>query len=391
MRLTWRLGRVNGAPVEVHWLFALLVVWAAYTGWASGQLVGVVYSTGLLLAVFGCILLHEIGHCLQAQALGIPVRRILILPFAGLAQLAYAPDRPRDELKIAAAGPAANLGLSLITGGLLIAWLSGRPSPLSPLQATEMVLRRGQPGIEHLLTALAFVNISLVVFNLIPIFPLDGGRILRSLLALWLSRPTATRVVARLGWWLGMACVLLGGTLGRWWGQAVSLSLVFLGATAVLGTGAEESFERSEAALHAILVRAAVRQPTLCVRPADVLTSALLGAIESGGRSALPVVDGPKLIGMLTRQDAVAALASHSPATVEQVMRVDFPRVEADTDLWHAQQLMAGTGCQAIPVVNGGQLHGMLTGADIHAASIVPAYMLSAQAPRLISPAQPGL
>ena len=391
MRWTWRLGRVNGAPVEVHWLFALLVAWAAYTGWASGQFVGLVYSTGLLLAMFGCVLLHEIGHSLQSQAVGIPVRRILLLPLGGLAQLAHAPDRPRDELKIALAGPAANLGLALITGALLAAWLTARPSPLSPLLAAELVLRRSQPGAEHLLTVLAFVNVSLVAFNLIPIFPLDGGRVLRSLLALWLGRPTATRLVARLGWWLGMACLLLGGILGRWWGQAASISLVFLGATALLGTGAEESFERSEAALHAVSVREAVHQPTLCLRPADLLTPALLGAIESAGRFALPVADGTNLIGVLTRQDAATALATRGPATVEQVMRVDFPRVEADADLWQARQLMAGAAWQALPVVNGGQLQGMLTSADIHTAAIAPPYLLSAQAPRLISPAQAGL
>jgi Zn-dependent protease/CBS domain-containing protein len=391
MRWTWRLGRVNGAPVEVHSLFALLVGWAAFTGWTSGQIVGLVYSTGLLLAIFGCILLHEIGHSLQAQALGIPVRRILLLPFGGLAQLAHAPDRPRDELRVALAGPATNLGLGLIAGALLLAWLSGSGSRLSPLLAAQLVLRRGQPGGEHLLSTLAFVNVSLVVFNLIPAFPLDGGRILRSLLALRLRRSTATRTVASLGWIVGITCLLLGGTLGRWWGQAASISLVFIGATAILGTGAEESFERNQAALHGISVRAAVQQPTWCLRPAEVLTPALLSAIEAMGRSSLPVADGPNLIGVLSRQAAVAALARLTPTTVEQVMRIDFPRVEADADLWHAQQLMAGAGWQALPVVNGGQLHGMLTSADIRAASAAPPSLLRIEAPLLIFPGQPSL
>ncbi|MEP7358114.1 MAG: site-2 protease family protein, partial [Anaerolineales bacterium] len=123
MRWSFRLGRVNGVPVEIHWLFALLVAWAALDGWDHGQAAGLLYSTGLLLAVFACILLHEIGHSLQAQALGIAVHRILVMPFGGLAQLSHIPDRPQDELRVAAAGPAVNVGLAVVAGALMLVGL----------------------------------------------------------------------------------------------------------------------------------------------------------------------------------------------------------------------------------------------------------------------------
>jgi len=118
MQWSLRLGRVNGVPVEAHWLLALLVGWVAYTGWASAGLAGLVSNTALLVAGFACILVHEIAHTLQAQAINLPVRRIGLLPFGGLAQLGRLPERPPDELRIALAGPLVNLGLGLIFAAL---------------------------------------------------------------------------------------------------------------------------------------------------------------------------------------------------------------------------------------------------------------------------------
>src|SRR5215468_6325240 len=105
MRWSLRLGQVNGAPVEVHWLFAPLLAWVAYVGWSEAGPLGLLYTTGLLVATFACILLHEVGHTVQAQAVNIPVRRIVLLPFGGLAQLARVPEKPGDELRVAVAGP----------------------------------------------------------------------------------------------------------------------------------------------------------------------------------------------------------------------------------------------------------------------------------------------
>ena len=258
MRWSFRLGRVNGVPVEIHWLFALLVLWSAGEGWSRGRVAGLLYSSGLLLAVFGCILLHEIGHSLQAQALGIAVRRIVVMPFGGLAQLAHIPERPRDELRVAAAGPVVNLALALLAGGPLLVILPAAAPGLPLSAAFRQIILRAEPGPAHFLTYLALINAGLVVFNLLPAFPLDGGRIARSLLALVIPRELATRMVAGLGWTLGIACVLLGLAVVRGWGTAASVSLTFIGLTALLGTGAEEMFERGHIALQGIPVRAAV-------------------------------------------------------------------------------------------------------------------------------------
>src|SRR5436309_16134455 len=153
MRWSWQVARVNGAPVEVHWLFGLLLAWTAFVGWSQGAWLGVLYTTSLLLVTFGCILLHEIGHTVQAQAIGLPVRRIVLLPFGGLAQLARSPDRPSDELRVALAGPVVNVGLTLLTGGMLALWVMGQGSPLPAWQRLLFDAIGGSPGGLHFLVS----------------------------------------------------------------------------------------------------------------------------------------------------------------------------------------------------------------------------------------------
>jgi Zn-dependent protease len=143
MRWSWRLAQVNGAPVEGHWLFGLLLVWTAFVGWTQGRVLGVIYNMGLLLTTCACSLLHEIGHTIQAQAISIPVRRIVLLPFGGLAQLAHVPERPGGERRVAVAGPVANFGLTLLAGGRLVVWWVGSSPPSrSMVTASGAVPRR---------------------------------------------------------------------------------------------------------------------------------------------------------------------------------------------------------------------------------------------------------
>jgi len=155
MQWSLRLGRVNGVPVEAHWLLALLVGWVAYTGWASAGLAGLVSNTALLVAGFACILVHEIAHTLQAQAINLPVRRIGLLPFGGLAQLGRLPKRLPDELRIALAGPLVNLGLGLIFAALAGLWFSADSIAGSLEFELQLVLLRGGPPLPYGLVLLA--------------------------------------------------------------------------------------------------------------------------------------------------------------------------------------------------------------------------------------------
>lgn len=392
MQWSLRLGRVNGVPVEAHWLLGLLLAWVAYTGWSRAGLSGLVSSTGLLVAGFASILVHEIAHTLQAQAINFPVRRILLLPLGGLALLGRLPERPREELRIALAGPVVNLGLGLIFSALAGLYFSANRIAGAPAFELRLVLLRGGPALPYALVMLALTNLGLAVFNLVPAFPFDGGRVLRSLLALALPRPTATRAVARLGWLLGILCLLVGAALARRFGNAAMLTTLLVGVTALLGTSAEEMFERQTAMLRNLPVRAAVRQPTWTLAPSDALTPALAAALKQLGHlPLLPVVAEARVVGLLPQHALAAALAQPGPVTVAQVMLPIGAHLDADADLWTAQQALGDTDHDALPVYDGEQLHGMLTAADIRATLLEPSAMLRIQPAQLISAGQPSL
>jgi Zn-dependent protease len=198
MQGSWRIARVAGIDLSIHWTFGLLLGWVLMSavgglGWGHGLL-----ELLFVLTLFGCVVLHELGHALAARMYGIPTHSITLLPIGGLAQLERIPRDPRQESVIALAGPAVNV---LIVGLLfpLVTLLVGAGAWASPLLASG-----------HWLARLMWVNVMLVCFNLLPAFPMDGGRILRSVLARRTDYMTATRWAKRLGQTVAIGFLLLG-------------------------------------------------------------------------------------------------------------------------------------------------------------------------------------
>jgi Zn-dependent protease len=199
---SWRVGTAFGIGIYIHptILFLPLLVLLPYPG--SAGVPAAVHNLVLLGCVFVCIVLHELGHALMARAYGIATRDITLYPIGGVASLERMSERPWEEFWIAVAGPAVNVA---IAGGLLtLATALGMPVPTPSAAAASP---RG-----NLLAELALVNLGLVVFNLLPAFPMDGGRVLRALLSIPLGRLRATEVAAGLG--AGLAVVFfVGGVL----------------------------------------------------------------------------------------------------------------------------------------------------------------------------------
>ncbi|MBX6312742.1 MAG: site-2 protease family protein [Isosphaeraceae bacterium] len=213
MRMSWKLGRVAGTDLYLHWTFLLLLAYWATWGleWAM-----------LVSAVFGCVLLHELGHALAARAFGIPTEDITLYPIGGVARLRRLPRAPGAELVIALAGPLVNV---LIVGVLVSAlWLGGAYDPWS-----------FDSLVTSFVKTLVGYNIVLAVFNLIPAFPMDGGRVLRALLSGWMGRVRATEVAAQVGKVLALAFGLFCFFLGpSYWLQATLAAFIFLAANAEL-------------------------------------------------------------------------------------------------------------------------------------------------------------
>src|SRR5512139_1754857 len=196
MKWQWKLGRFAGIDVFVHATFLLLIGWVGYSQWLENRNWGDVLNGILfILALFLCVVLHEYGHALTARKFGIKTRDITLYPIGGVARLERMPDKPIQEFWVALAGPAVNLVIAAVLFGWL--FFTGAFIPVSQLTLSTV------PFIERL----AVINLSLVLFNLLPAFPMDGGRVLRSLLAMRLDQVRATNIAATVG--QGMA-ILFG-------------------------------------------------------------------------------------------------------------------------------------------------------------------------------------
>jgi len=220
MRGAWQIGRVAGIVVQVHWTFLLLIAWVVLTHTRGGGDVGdAVRGVALTLAVFACVVLHEFGHALTARRFGIGTRDITLLPIGGVARLARMPDDPRQELLVAAAGPAVNVVLAGVLAAVL--GLSG-----THVRVSEVTLV-GARFVDQLM----WINVVLVVFNLLPAFPMDGGRVLRALLALRMPYLKATRWAATAGQTIAVALGFAGVMLPSPFLVLIAL-FVFSGARA---------------------------------------------------------------------------------------------------------------------------------------------------------------
>lgn len=227
MKWSWKLGRFAGIDTYVHATFLLLLGWAAWSAWTgAGTGLAVAYGVLFLLAVFGSVLLHELGHALTARRYGIRTRRIVLSPIGGIAQLEGMPRRPRQELAVALAGPAVNF---VLAAGL---WL------VLPLFASA-------PFVFELLGGVLVANLMLGTFNLLPAFPMDGGRALRAFLAERKGSLQATEIAARVGRVLAVAM----GIAGLWWGNLV---LTLVAAFVWFAAGAERRAARIDAAYDAV-------------------------------------------------------------------------------------------------------------------------------------------
>jgi Zn-dependent protease len=196
---SWKIGNVAGIGIHLHWTFFLLPVLVAVQVIAGGGgIAPVAYAVVFVLAIFGCIVLHELGHALMARRFGIATHDITLLPIGGVARLERMPKNPWQELAIAVAGPAVNVAIAAsLIGGLMLNGLLTQTLANTTVAGSWFV-------------NLIWVNIALVAFNLLPAFPMDGGRVLRSLLAMSMSHPRATRIAASIGQVLAVGLAIAG-------------------------------------------------------------------------------------------------------------------------------------------------------------------------------------
>jgi Zn-dependent protease len=223
---SWSLGRAFGIPLFIHPTFLLVVPWVLFQSRGHG-LFAAVFALAVVLAVFGCVLLHELGHALTARYFGITTRDITLYPIGGVARLDRLSDKPHEELCIALAGPAVNVVIAAVLTPLLVlaAFAGSIPDSGEPfgLASSPLAVPAG------LVFWLWYANIGLVLFNMIPAFPMDGGRVLRALLASWLGIVRATDIAGRIGLVMAVGLAGLAVLAGNPLLILVSLFVAFIG------------------------------------------------------------------------------------------------------------------------------------------------------------------
>ncbi len=342
MRWSWRLGRLAGIDVKVHVTFVLILAWVGLSHWLAGRgLAGVLSGVFFILLLFGCVVLHELGHALCARRFGVRTRDIILLPIGGVARLDHIPDKPHQELLIAAAGPAVNVA---ITAGLYF-WLraTGAWEPLATLSMT------GGPVLERL----ALLNVFLAVFNLIPAFPMDGGRMLRAVLAMRLEYVRATRIAASIG--KGLACVF--ALLGLFTNPFLVLIAFFVW----IGASQEAGLVEVRSALRGIPVERVMVTEFHTLEPSEPLARAVALTLQ-GSQQDYPVVEAGRLVGVLTQAGMLEGLAKLGEALpVASAMNRDFHQAELTERLDPVFRRLQGSGCRTVPVLDGGRLVGLVT------------------------------
>jgi Zn-dependent protease/CBS domain-containing protein len=348
MSWSFPIGRLFGSEVRVHVTFFLLLAWIGIAHYQQGGWPAALDGVAFILAIFACVVAHEFGHALAARRYGIKTPDITLLPIGGLARLERMPEKPGQEIVVALAGPAVNVVIAIV----LILVMNAR-FDLTALEGLD------NPALSFLVR-LASVNVFLVLFNLIPAFPMDGGRVLRAILAIWYSRTQASNIAAR----IGQALAFGFGFLGLMGGNPLLIFIaifVYLAATAEAQSVGLQDVSRSLGVRDGMITRFESLGPQATIGEAAEL---LLRTTQH----EFPVVDGAgKLRGFLTRNAMVHALSQSGPTSpVIEVMTGDVPTVRAGARLVEALNRLQGRSAPAVGVVDADdKLVGYITSENI--------------------------
>jgi Zn-dependent protease len=346
-----RLGRIREVEVKLHPTFGLVVLYVIFN-WGSGSAgldsaAAIFYGLLLVGLVFVCVLLHELGHSFMAMHYGIRVHDVTLSVIGGVARIEHFPARPGTEILIALAGPAVNVAIMVALAPLVLLYgvIQGLSSPWEYLERLFDVSAGG------LLLAVFYANAMIVLFNLLPAFPMDGGRILRAGLTLMVGRETGTRTAVLIG--QGLAVILAVGSL--FWLHSFSTPLIALFIIVV--AQAEGRAVRLEGAMRRLRVGQFALWDMGGIAPHQPLTYALRG----GPRDVAVTEDG-QVVGMLWRNQLLHALRSGTHGmTVADVMDDTVMTADVDESVYDVQQRMNQLNRWAFPVIEDGQYRGIFT------------------------------
>ncbi len=350
MKGSWVLGKVAGIKIQVHWTFTLLLLWVLFSNYREGgNGASALFSLVLVLVLFLCVVLHELGHALMARKYQITTRSITLLPIGGVAALEKIPEKPKEELAVALAGPAVNAGIAFLLAFIL---------PLqhyAGFEPEQWEAFFSQPSLASFLVYLFIANTMLVAFNLIPAFPMDGGRVLRALLGFYYSRARATEIASRLGQAVAFFFLFLGLFLNPF--------LVIIAIFVYFGAFAENQMVQQEDRLKGHTVREALLTQ-ISLLPCDATLQQAIDLILKGTEKDFLVVREGVVCGILNNA-AITRTATRPETPVSEIMQSEFPSIGPDAGLTETIQLMSRVKQKFLPVLEDGRLLGAISSENI--------------------------
>ncbi len=342
MKSSWRIGRIAGIDVHLHFTFLILLGWVALSHYLQRQnWQDAVNGLAFILALFTIVVLHELGHALMARRFGIRTRDITLLPIGGVARLERIPDNPKQELLVALAGPAVNVVLAALLFGVL-----GLGAELSAAKEFKLM---GGPFLAKLM----WVNVSLAVFNLLPAFPMDGGRVLRAMLAMRMDYVRATKIAA----FIGQVMAWVFGFIGLF----TNPFLMFIALFVWIGAAQEAGQVQMKSALAGVPVSRVMMTDFRILAPDDTLARAV-EHILAGCQQDFPVLEDGRVTGVLTRGDFLTGVAKHGQsALVADVMQRNVCTADASEMVESVLSRLQQDDCKVLPVTLKGELVGILT------------------------------
>lgn len=341
-----KLGSISGIPIYVHWTFSFLIAFVVYKG-LDEQLgsSGITWLLGLTAAIFLCVLLHELGHSMAARRYGIETEDISLLPIGGLARLQEMPRQPTQELVIAIMGPMVNVAIAILLTIFIFIFgveFSELPDPL-----------HGPYTVDNFVILILVTNIGLVVFNMIPAFPMDGGRVFRAMLSYKLDYVKATQIASFVG--RGMALGIVG--LGFLWGDTM---MMLVGTFVFFAANMENRVVSLEGALEGYKVRDLLRKRYTIFRTSETVRDALSMLYKGLERNFLIMDENNSLEGIITSKQLLDLKSTGLETLLGDIMRTDIAALETLNELKEVYALMRQKQQPIVPIFEEGLLMGVI-------------------------------
>jgi Zn-dependent protease/predicted transcriptional regulator len=341
MKYSLSLGKISDIKVEIHWTFLILIVWVILSGLRTQSTPQqLMWSVLYVLAIFVCVILHEFGHALAAKKFNIKTTSITLLPIGGLAQMESIPEKPKEELIVAFAGPAVNILIAVVL------------YPITGLSTETLKQLSTTLGPDNFLMALMSVNVWLAIFNLIPAFPMDGGRVFRALLSFKMGHVAATRIAASVGQLLAIGFVFFGFFYNPF--------LIFIGFFIYIGAGSESVYAQTKSLLHGYRLRDVVMHDVPFIEKSATVKEAVHQLLNSQNKNFV-VTDSGKPVGTLNRDQIIKALHEQNEnVSIDQIKNDALTYFPLDTPLDNIWSEMQKQKQRIILVSNNGAFDGIV-------------------------------